>query len=538
MICYHNSYSLTTCPEGVCCWCVSVDYRPADNCCVEISAYNLDCDANFKFQYYNPVTQQYETKHLEGVYNDTVKFIICPENGETILKFRVSVVDTGDENKYWCNTGFYREEGWNSFTFETDASQCCECPPHQNTWFTVQAFADPSCPDGCRYVHTLNIPENITCYKYYSYENIPQGINDININRSLTNEPISMYDGCMPYGTTTSPAIMLQRYPNDPEACEMFAEAICDTTIAPDPDVPDPCSTDCAGIWDLRTIDMPLDVDCNAKIYYYTRDNCGKQELEITMISISGPGCSSSYNNASLMRKAFNFIVYENQMQFQPQDPGQCDTTWQVGSGGCWASYYLYYWKIVFPDPMPDPTQNPFPIFVRDSILHHVKCDSTDCCFIPIKVCRYPDGIRVYRDIGPLHSNCDSIKTTDIYGRQFDCAPNCNWLDSLEIEPWSPPVYENIMLNKNIIKNLNNKEIHTQWVNSKLGLTYFKPDITSASIKIFDLQGRVIKNIQLKTTNNVTNEEFDFSDLNNGIYFYNIYFDGVVIKSDKIIIIK
>ena len=510
-----------------CCIDIIVDTNKLDNCCYEILAYNYNCNANFKFEYYNPVTHQYETKHIQGVYNGTVRFVMCPEYGETILKFRVSVVDPGNENHYWCTYLNLEEEGWNVFTFEADVGQCCDCPDNEfSTWFTTTIGAHPDCPEGCKIQHNLIIPPNITCFKYYYYENMPLGQFISGNPKDLIAEPLSMYDTCIAPGQTSDAYIYLFRYLGDSNPCIMRDTSRCDTIPVPPP-LPEPCDQSCPdstwkyyGPIELSPSSCP---GCELKVYFKARKRCdGIQQLEILRIEYFPPFC---YNCSlwSIMRQSLLQVIRENPMEFKPLEDNQCDSTWQVGVGSCWATLYEYYLRI----PLPDPTNYHINPFV-DSVLVSQKCDSVDCCLMPYVVCKYPNHIRVSSGISlndPLMCDYKSLK--DIWGNYHLCYPNCEWM-----------MFDTVILNNEIIelnrnidsehKSIKISDYHIH--NNKLTLNSEKSNEVKTFI-IYDILGNQIKEESLNNT--CYNMEYDLHDLPAGVYFFILRDKDGIVQTGK-----
>ncbi|MCW5883825.1 MAG: T9SS type A sorting domain-containing protein, partial [Candidatus Kapabacteria bacterium] len=540
MILFLSNYNKAISDEissSLCCDYIDVNFTDTTNCCVFIEIYNPYCSAKILFQLFNPITQEYETVDYNDSYNSNISFLICPKYGLDIFEIRVAFIDPGTSN-YFCIWSSEPAEGYNSYSYSRDASQCCECPDETtNGWFTTTVGPNPDlCPDGCAVVHNLNIPDNITCFKYYYYDNLPMNVIASEPPHSIETYPISNYNGCINPGETSEAYITLLRYPGDPNPCILSHTKFCDTTNIPDTidiDLPEPCMTECEGeTWEYHVAIYPSDIcpGCNVQVNYVTRTCQGKQELEILALVRKNWQCELCSKDL-LMKEAFGKIINMNEMQFKPQQPGQCDTTWQVGSGGCWATYPEYYMRRA--DPILDPTYNPFD-FVIDSVMVSVKCDSSDCCILPITVCKDSNGVHVMPNIVPDWLSICGFNFINIWGNLYFCLPNCDWM--LLIGDFYP-----LAINKKLIENFNIENINTtigtiNYNKESIDLSKYIKKGQKAELKIYNLHGSVIHNIVFTDTNKHLN--LNTINLSNGVYFYSLVIDGISVKTEKVIIVN
>src|SRR3989339_42999 len=182
-----------------CCNHLVISTEIVDSCGVKICIYNPYCDGQplplIHFTQYNSETRMYEVKEsINCPKESTVCFIFYPINGETEVKYRL-LVDSPE-----CVTDYI--EGQTMFTGTVDLSSCCSCPENpeeRNNWVTVEVHKDPSCPNaGCEVTMNLNnMPDSITCFKYYMFEDIYG--NDTPIS-SIAYDPISELSYCLNAG--------------------------------------------------------------------------------------------------------------------------------------------------------------------------------------------------------------------------------------------------------------------------------------------------------------------------------------------------
>jgi hypothetical protein len=525
---------------GICCDYIQVSYEKLDSCCIEISVYNPYCYAKIVFQYYNPITDLWETKHTDDSENELTTFIICPEYGESLMNFRVKITDHSNENIWWCNPNG-PIEGLNQYTFSEDASQCCDCQPLiNNTWFNTIIRPNPDvCPEGCAIEHNLNIPSNITCFKYYYYENIPQNIHLTHEPFDIINLPISNFDGCLSPGEVSEARIYLLRYPEDINPCIITSIATCDTTPRPDTipiDLPEPCLPDCQEPtdWDYRVAIYTSDVcpGCDIQVNFVTRVCDGIQQLEILALVRKSWQCMLCDKDL-LMKEAFGRIIQTNPMSFEPLENGECDTTWQVGSGSCWATYPEYYMRKG--NPFLDPNIDPYG-FVIDSVMVSVKCDTTDCCISKFTICKDSTGLHVMNNQLPDPMLMCNYQSINIWGTEYFCLPNCTWM--LIIGGYYPTSMSKIeQKNTNSDSEFfNSHSGNTIYSNGSINLEDFVQKDKHTEIKYFNLHGSQIFSRELTDTN----KQFDLNtlNLNSGVYFYSILFDGKIVKTEKFIIVK
>ncbi|TAL69563.1 MAG: hypothetical protein EPN82_06950 [Bacteroidetes bacterium] len=232
-----SSYSLT------CCYHITVTTEIVDSCCVKIDVYNPYCNTSpetrplIHFTQYNSKTRTYEVQ--ESVHcpkESTVTYTLCPINNETEVNYRILIDDPECAGPY--------VEGYTMRTGTVDLSFCCDCPENRNDWLSVLVEKDHSCPNaGCKVTLDLDIPDSITCFRYYIVDDI-YGVDTPVL--SIENDPISEYSFCLNAGQSGYMNVVLLQHPDQyiMDGCilEKFVE--CDTTTSGDT-VAMPCTPDC-----------------------------------------------------------------------------------------------------------------------------------------------------------------------------------------------------------------------------------------------------------------------------------------------------
>ncbi len=522
----------------VCCNTFVVTLDTLSDCCIQVNVenthYDSTCHGALVFQYLNPITMQYETRKVDTTQPYTVSAIICPEYGEEILTFRFRIAQKNDHNQPYC-TGWppweFREE-YTEWNFTYDASECCHCPESEyDSWLETILVPSHECGGGCKVIHKLNIPENIKCFKYYFYDNIPLDIFSNDIPRDMLGQPISEFDRCIPFGQSSEAVVFLLRHPDDMNPCILRASASCDSNSkTPDTGLPDPCDQSCnEKPWQYFDLSIPLSScpGCSVKVHYAARTNCDSlQQLEILRIEYLNPNvCFYCANETAIMQEALTHIIAKNDMKFEPgESQSGCDTTWQIGNGSCWATIPSYYFK----KPIIYNPMDPIAGFTLDSIMVKEKCDSVDCCFQKFRVCKSGN----FYSIWPLETNntpalCGYKIKTDPLGSLFPCEPHCEWLqfDTLIYWPTGIP-------NKNVISNhKKTQNFNYFYVNNNT--LYFEnlKKLQSAQLTIYDLLGNRIMNFNL-INNNISNE-IDLNILSNGVYFIILSNEECILQTDK-----
>ncbi|MBS4000678.1 MAG: T9SS type A sorting domain-containing protein [Desulfobulbaceae bacterium] len=528
-------------PQVLCCPSIEVNYTLDEDCCADIDIFNPLCDsARVEIQYFDPTSMSWVTKHVENPMTSYLNFKLCPEYYRTTMEFRVTFFNLKTNSTY-CST--YWEEGTNVFTFEVNLEQCCSCPEEEtNSWFTFTAQPDPECPDSCKVVLNLDIPDSVSCYKYYVYA-IPQ----LNIweetPRLIENELISQFTACLGPGESiyAMAALMIDPYDyTSANYCLLEAVAICDTTGLPVelPKLNPPCEVSCPdSLWTLQEplfLPMTSCTDCLIKIHYVTRNNCnGKQELQILRMEKLGPcwGCSDE----AIYEESLKFTIATNAMDFEPTEAPNCDTTWRIGMGSCWTSWDYYQLRRV----RRWSNINPWGewVIVTDTITVMEVCDSTACCFHEITVCRLlTGGIDISIDsTSTSFQTCALAVSRNLWDLPVFCLPVCHWLDDIG------GFYGFIIGKRNIDNNelrYGAYEVNTVVNNGNLIIQINSDARKQAKIIIYDLLGNQIYAEEIHTHIGTTKNTIELTNFKTGFYVYAITIDDKLIKSDKFIYLK
>jgi hypothetical protein len=508
----------------VCCDSLYITVGQTDSCCIEVTLHNPRCNnAVVKFLQWNSATNAFELQYSVGVQQGaSVAYIFCPMNKDSFIKYRLQVVQSWNQNHPMCTDNPIFMEDYNQFTDSVDVSSCCVCPTNVGDWLTLIVEKDETnCPDGCKVTPILDIPDSITCYKYYSLATSP--------NFDFTPiKPISQLSSewkCIGYGETIEFDIALLQSNNVDVENEWdnlcTIEKVSGMCVSDDPQ---PCKPDCEeSNWMMppETLQVALDNGCSIDIIYTWRRACvpiSRQEIQI--LKILSYNCFGK-TFKEIYQKAIYNVIKVNKMGFKPMTGDtNCYDTWRVVGAAC--SKYLT---------------------VQDTAgLFHfelVRCDDSVCCSQKIKVCRLENDEVTITPIGDiisnLDSNCyvmpDSLLTIPPLFPDNICFATCDWIRFGE---------QNYISGKMSI-HLNNKKqkLMCKFVNNrnKLGFIIMcgSDDDCKITIQIFDIYGRQIKEI-----NNRNMNKSKFIDINSlikqkGVYLYTVHIDKKLIERGKFI---
>ncbi|TAL67535.1 MAG: hypothetical protein EPN82_13860 [Bacteroidetes bacterium] len=219
-----------------CCDSIEVTPHIVDStCCVNISVFNPYCYAptpRVVFKQFNSETGNYEPKDsLICPIGDTVSYILCPQNGNKFVKYKVFIDDSAHPGTPNCEPSYY-VEGKTMYTDSVDLSSCCKCDSALlDEWLIVNVVKDSTCPDsnGCRVTFDLsNMPDSITCYNYFVVED-NHGVRDVP-PKDL--ETLPTYNFCLnkeEFGSIKF-YLLQNEGENLDSACYIAAGVACDTT--------------------------------------------------------------------------------------------------------------------------------------------------------------------------------------------------------------------------------------------------------------------------------------------------------------------
>lgn len=514
-------------PLDYCCAYITVTTQITNDCCVEITVSNPYCDSVIiYFDKLNPGSGNYETKHIApSGAGSVVTYKMCPENRESPLRYRVRI-SRYERYEPACHGAWV--EGRTQFSGEVDLTQCCNCPENPvSDWFILTVERDPSCPDSsCKVKHHLNIPDSITCYKYYEY----YGSGGYHSGQ-ITPGFISDLDFCIPFGQTATASIHLKRSETDDTPCYLVASARCDT-LTPEPPLKEPCTPDCPetpfnNFGTLENYSIPGCPGCSVKVNYTWRRACpiGFQDLQILNIQLLSPECNNCPIE-EIYKQALLRIIWNNEMGFDPKTNDTCSTIWRIVQGGCWVN-----WIYIISD-----FSSPYL-----AITVWEPCDSTECCLQPMTVCRYEWGIKIIP--GEMYNQVDTCtmwKIHPVFGNPIPCKPHCEWLMDLGgdyvFEPRTilPGQPETERLDKITISDF--KDIYgfrASNTNSEFVVFVRAPESSDMTVEISDLLGNTLISSTYQISRGETHKTIDISKLRTGVYTFSVSIKGKKLWTGK-----
>ncbi|MBX3045046.1 MAG: T9SS type A sorting domain-containing protein [Candidatus Kapabacteria bacterium] len=434
-------------------------------------------------------------------------------------------------------------------------------------WFEVtvtEGTAESPCgEDKCEVNANINIPEFYDCYRSYSLNSIP-GKTLLPQNGIVTNYTYSPFN-CLEKGEYRADTLYLYRGINDTTPCRIIKSLYCNIELNPEQ-----CEDDCDSVeWDKRSLNLDIDECPNCKVFarYQTRQNtCNdKQDIQIEyFISYGYPDSTAcdlcTVSTDEIQKRILLKAILQNSMGFDPEDAdGSCDSTWRVVQSSCWATYIKSYGiNIISNDTLPRQYEITVP------------CDSSECCYVGLVVCRFsdppnPDYISVDTISGgsTLITDCQLSQHYFLRGPfvggggggagspgsasfhfkldSANCINRCDWMFGISENSYSGKqatednMYEmrNISISDDVNLMMFNYSdiIHFEIIS---GI----PDSKEIKFSLFSIQGQELISNTDKLNKGKNYYQLPVQTLISGVYFVNIMIDGIYHKTEKVIIIR
>lgn len=527
--------------------------NPATNidglCCFKLDF--IDPNANFTggkpygLRVYRNTDRQETLFHTFGtpVFPDDEENYNDPQNGY-LVDFCIDADKLDDDNntiifEFLDNNGniMCRRE------VEIFCTEPCEesCSEEFENWLTITADENGCAEDECLITLDLEIPEESACYTHFSIETtlggnplpLPMGVPPGKLNASLFD--LSIYSKCIKKGKDFEVTIKLYKGIEDTEPCVIKKSIYCDLE-----DENPPCVPDCALVPWVKQPDLQVAMigcpGCAMNISYYSRKGCGKSDIQITSIekhntNPNNPNACNLCDEVDTYREALQAIISHNQMGFilpeTDQDP--CLTTFRVSKSSCWATWDLssygpneeLLWKWVLTKP----------------------CNS-DCCLRELKICKLANGDYTIEDIGSVTNipSCNNQGGLSTSNGNIPCHYTCDYLDNINTS------FKAISSSRiNIFDEINESIKHSSnlfvMINVSNDNQYLNINVEETTgqiitIKLFSIRGELVNELVSTLNPNFNNFNMGLDKLLSGSYLYAIDIDGIIVKSDNIILVK
>jgi hypothetical protein len=517
-----------------CCDSSAVVHRINENCCVEVTISQQCQNALVVFERYDSGSSSYIVENALTLQSGVYNYELCPQEGETSISYRIRFIDPSDGVSPLCLSSFTEER--NQFTFSYDVSDCCECPTGADNWLTAYTVKDLSCPDGCKVMFDLNIPDSIDCFTHFKVIDPTNG--DISPIQELG--VLKGFSYCVGEGQNTGTTVALFKDGDTTTSCLVYDSLFCSTPNPFDTLKP-PCTTTCPqDDWEtsiIETYELESCPGCQVEVSYTYRKACGFetdggfQELQIQRMRLKSSECMSyPCSPEDIYIELLGNIITENVMDFDPQTANDsCRYNWRVSLGSCMGKWREY---LVYGPAGPTDTNEIWE-----------PCWNSECCVDAFKVCRIkPDSVVIehldslFHNPHPIH--CDSTFTIKPNGDTVGCVRACDWNANLEgIHGYSEKrvMLEEFRLNEDtqiyrIREDIQNGNLSI-FINSNIN--------SKAEIILYDLRGNVLLNKKIDIMQNLMNTiNIDISNYISGPYYYNIVIDGSYLHTGKVLHIK
>lgn len=445
--------------------------------------------------------------------NNTIIFEFLDNNGNIICRKEVEVYCTDPCEETTCSEDF---ENWLTITADENSLECDE--------------------DECLVTLDFEIPEEFGCFTHLSFETTLNGEildpNTMIIDASTFD--LSNYTKCIEKGKTYEVTIKLYKGIEDTEPCIITKSTYC--TIA---DLHPPCIPDCPLVPWERQPDLQFTTttcpECEINITYYSREACDKYDIQITGIekhntNPNNPNACNLCDEVDTYREAVQAIINENYMKFPfPKlfsEP--CLSTFRVSKSSCWE-----VWDMSQHGPNEE-------VVIKWVIT--IPCNS-DCCLREVEICKLPNGDYTMEDLGSTSTanNCGSVPAGTNSEQQW-CHYTCNYLQNInttfkQVSNTDSGIFEIIKENRNnpdVIYSMINAKNNNEYLNISIKETNGK----NVLIRILDMKGVVINELQSDLNLNNNNFNIGLDKLVSGAYLYTIEIDGIIVKSNNLVITK
>ncbi len=449
------------------------------------------------------------------------------------IKFEISKceVSENDSTLYISSDNFECE-------IAIDLTECskCACPEDHNDWLTFE-IAEGDCDGGgCLVDLKLDIPQLYSCYTHYSISS--NGQQSIPAIIPPNGELQFPQRNCISKGDYKTFRVYLRKSGSwlPDSSCYIDKSVYCPINSSVESCVPD---CDSVGFTE-RELDFDL-IGCpNCKIkvkYSYRTNTCyvtPTQDIQIlSMEEVSDPSYPTACGNCSaptseIYRQSVLAVIHRNEMGFDPNENDEsCDTTWRLVQSLCWAE---------FSNPLAETGGKIY-----------IPCDSVECCYSGMRVCRMTDGSVVVTPLS-FSVTADTCTIESMSYTTFvspsepdtawaDCEFTCDWMFGIAGTYNAKPIFssddkELYTNNPNFeIEMFNYGDLLNLKVNSKIESNHFKLQLQS-------IEGRIIEERINNLTIGVNEFPVRLSNLNSGVYMLNVFESGKHIITRKIIITR
>ncbi|TAL67536.1 MAG: hypothetical protein EPN82_13865 [Bacteroidetes bacterium] len=287
-------------------------------------------------------------------------------------------------------------------------ASCCTCDTLDNQfWLTVNTLKDPACPDsGCKVTMFLDLPDTITCFKYFVFENT-SGQKDP--PALITGDTMTIEGPCIGSGESGQIVLYLLKQPNEsPEtACHIIKNVFCDSLPFAPPCPPPDCPDD-KFIGPIWSYPIHLGNGCDIIVQYAYRIACPERKQDLFILAIKQGIHCLTITKEEMYQAALEYLLKYDPMGFEPL-PDHFDTcayTWRLGIIDCWRNVAYY----------PPPA-----------------CPDSNCCWQEMYVCRDASGGFSYGPQQPLRmylpaNGCDTLPGGHIPPPDDKCYFVCDWI--------------------------------------------------------------------------------------------------------------
>lgn len=514
--------------SDVCCSQFNGTVIQTEDCCLLFNLFNPACpDLYIQFKQFSLQTQTYiaDGNPVPIPMGGYITYKLCLLENQNAINWRIELLDEFGNPRCFGN--------WTPSTIITGSvgmENCCDCPSESSSWLTLEVDDDsPECPDGCKVTPVLNIPPEITCFKYFSMATDYGNFGQVKPLTDLQNE----YYCIEKDQSITVSLALIKNATTDPNN---QIDDICYLEKTSEPceeKPPAPCVPDCPfDEFEKRT---PLTIvltncpGCTVKVQYATRIACGKfQDIQVLAIDYLSNQCQQTCDIDKIYKNVIGALIAINQMNFEPFDYPDCDTTWRIANGACWGKEILYF--------ISDG------VTYREICRYH-PCEYSGCCLQQLQVCKLENQGVVITPISQiLGIPCPpGLTVIDDKGIIYPCNPACHWAGEVNGEFGQPiTLYTS---GKQGTVEVDKKEnllfsFESSNDNSMLILNIKSSTKLNMAFTMYNITGQPLFQNNISLTQGVQEIKIDLENLSSGTYFYSFKVNEHEFNANKLVIIK